>query len=36
LGEWGPSPEQIVDVPEWAVEVERPGLLLVAARKRRS
>jgi SAM-dependent methyltransferase len=36
LVEWGPSPEQIVDVPEWAVEVERPGLLLVAARKRRS
>ncbi len=31
LVEWGPSPEQIEDVPEWNVELERPYFLLVAA-----
>jgi len=31
LVEWGPSPEQVRDVPEWAVETERPPFLLVAA-----
>ena len=36
LVEWGPTPEQIAEVPEWAVEVERPSFLLVAARKRPS
>lgn len=29
--EWAPSPEQIEQVPEWKVEVERPYFLLVAA-----
>lgn len=31
LVEWGPSPEQIAAVPEWAVERERPPFLLMAA-----
>ncbi len=34
LAEWGPSAAQVVDHPEWAVEVERPPFLLVAARRR--
>lgn len=34
LIEWGPSPEQIDAVPEWAIELERPPFLLVAARRR--
>jgi len=33
LVEWGPSAEQLADAPEWAVEVERPPFLLVAARR---
>lgn len=32
LVEWGPSSHQIEEVPEWAVELERPFFLLVAAR----
>ncbi len=32
LVEWGPSPEQIQEVPEWEVELDRPFFLLVAAR----
>ena len=36
LVEWGPSPEQIAEVPAWAVEVERPPFLLIASRKRAS
>ena len=31
LIEWGPSDEQVAEVPEWAVEVERPPFLLIAA-----
>ncbi len=31
LVEWGPSPEQIQEVPEWDVELERPFFLLIAA-----
>jgi len=31
LVEWGPSPQQIKEVPEWKVEVERPYFLLIAA-----
>ena len=31
LVEWGPTPEQIADNPEWAVEVHRPPFLLIAA-----
>jgi SAM-dependent methyltransferase len=34
LVEWGPSPEQIAEHPDWAVETERPPFLLVAARRR--
>ncbi|MEY2583940.1 MAG: hypothetical protein QOE09_3789 [Ilumatobacteraceae bacterium] len=33
LCEWGPTEEQIADVPEWAVEIERPQFLLIAARR---
>lgn len=33
LVEWGPSPEQVGAVPEWAVERERPPFLLMAARR---
>lgn len=33
LIEWGPSDEQVAAVPEWAVEIERPPFLLVAARR---
>lgn len=33
LCEWGPTDEQIADRPEWAVEVERPQFMLVAARR---
>jgi SAM-dependent methyltransferase len=33
LLEWGPSAEQVVAVPEWAVERERPPFLLVRARR---
>lgn len=33
LCEWGPSPEQIAEVPEWAIELERPQFLLVAAHR---
>jgi SAM-dependent methyltransferase len=32
LVEWGPSPEQVAEHPEWAPEVERPPFLLAAAR----
>ena len=31
LCEWGPTEEQIAEVPEWAVEIERPQFLLIAA-----
>jgi SAM-dependent methyltransferase len=31
LEEWGPSPEQVAEVPEWASERERPPFLLVSA-----
>lgn len=31
LDEWGPSDEQIVEVPEWERERDRPPFLLVAA-----
>ncbi|MDP2293055.1 MAG: class I SAM-dependent methyltransferase [Actinomycetota bacterium] len=31
--EWGPSAEQIRQVPEWEVELERPYFLLVGARR---
>ncbi len=34
LVEWGPSPDQIAEHPDWAVETERPPFLLVAARRR--
>ena len=34
LVEWGPSPDQVADHPEWAVETERPAFLLVAAQRR--
>jgi len=34
LIEWGPSADQVAAVPEWAVELERPPFLLVAARRR--
>ena len=33
LVEWGPSLEQVAQVPEWAVERERPPFLLVAAQR---
>lgn len=33
LVEWGPSPEQVHEVPEWSVEVERPPFLLAAAHR---
>jgi SAM-dependent methyltransferase len=33
LCEWGPTAEQITAVPEWAIEIERPQFLLVAARR---
>ena len=29
--EWGPSPQQIEEVPEWHTELERPYFLIVAA-----
>ena len=32
LIEWGPSPEQLAEVPEWNTELDRPYFLLVAAR----
>ena len=32
LEEWGPSPAQIAEHPEWADEVHRPPFLLLAAR----
>lgn len=32
LQEWGPTPAQIVENPEWAVELQRPPFLLMAAR----
>ena len=31
LEEWGPSPQQIAEVPEWHTELERPYFLIVAA-----
>jgi len=31
LDEWGPTEDQIAEVPEWAIERERPPFLLVAA-----
>ena len=31
LREWGPSPEQVAEVPEWAVERDRPPFLLLSA-----
>ena len=33
LIEWGPTAEQIAEVPEWAVELERPQFMLVGARR---
>jgi SAM-dependent methyltransferase len=33
LCEWGPTEEQIAEVPEWAVEIERPQFLLIGARR---
>jgi SAM-dependent methyltransferase len=33
LVEWGPSLEQVAEVPEWSVERDRPPFLLVAARR---
>ncbi len=33
LCEWGPTAEQIAEVPDWAIEIERPQFLLVAARR---
>ena len=33
LCEWGPTADEIAEVPEWAVEIERPQFLLVAARR---
>ena len=33
LREWGPTDEQIAEVPEWAVEIERPQFLLIAAHR---
>lgn len=33
LIEWGPSTEQILGTPEWALESDRPPFLLVAARQ---
>jgi SAM-dependent methyltransferase len=33
LCEWGPTADQIAEVPEWAVEIERPQFLLLAARR---
>ena len=35
LVEWGPTPEQIADNPEWAVEIHRPPFLLIAAQAAR-
>lgn len=32
LVEWGPSPEQIAEVPEWDIELHRPFFLLVSAK----
>ena len=32
LVEWGPSPEQIEDVPGWDIELNRPYFLLVSAK----
>ena len=32
LEEWGPSPEQIAEHPDWANEVHRPPFLLIGAR----
>jgi SAM-dependent methyltransferase len=34
LCEWGPTADQIAEVPEWAVEIERPQFLLMAARRK--
>jgi len=31
LIEWGPSPEQIAEVPGWNTELDRPYFLLVSA-----
>jgi hypothetical protein len=33
LIEWGPSSEQVTSTPAWAVELDRPPFLLVAARR---
>lgn len=33
LVEWGPSPAQIDETPDWALEVERPAFLLMAAQR---
>ena len=33
LCEWGPTADQIAEVPEWAVEIERPQFLLLSARR---
>lgn len=33
LEEWGPTPAQIAEHPEWAVERQRPPFLLMAARR---
>jgi SAM-dependent methyltransferase len=34
LCEWGPTADQIAEVPEWAVEIERPQFLLMEARRK--
>jgi SAM-dependent methyltransferase len=33
LCEWAPTAEQIAELPEWSVELERPQFLLVGARR---
>jgi SAM-dependent methyltransferase len=33
LCEWGPTAEQVAQVPEWSVEIERPQFLLIGARR---
>jgi SAM-dependent methyltransferase len=34
LEEWGPTPEQIAEHPDWADEVHRPPFLLIGAERR--
>jgi len=33
IDEWGPTPEQIAEHPDWSLERERPPFLLLAARR---